>query len=106
MTDLNLNSDLNLSSEHESRVQWAEIACGMVETKAKDMFGIKNADFYLVWFTFVLGDWKALVSSTNPDGRYYEITYNADKSEAYLDVYRKTHNVALFVDITPQEEKA
>ena len=35
---------------------------------------------------------KALLSTTLPDGMYYEITYNGDKKEAYLDAYKKFEN--------------
>lgn len=49
----------------------------------------------LVWFSKVLENWKALVITTLPDTRYYEITYNGQKRETYIDVYDKTHNVVL-----------
>lgn len=29
---------------------------------------------------------------TDTDGMYYEITYNGDKREAYLDAYKKWEN--------------
>ena len=37
-------------------------------------------------------NWKALVSTTLPDGMYYEVTYNGDKKEVYLDAYKKFEN--------------
>ena len=37
---------------------------------------LKEAQANVVWFGYVLGNWKALVSTTIPDGRYYEVTYN------------------------------
>lgn len=49
-------------------------------------------DTFVMWFVKTLQNWKALVSTTLPDGRYYEVTYNGDKHEAYLDVYVKIHN--------------
>jgi hypothetical protein len=33
-----------------------------------------------------------LISSDLLDGKYYELTYNGDKSEWYLDVYVKLEN--------------
>lgn len=48
---------------------------------------------YIVWFCYILGGWKALVSTTLPDGRYYEVTYNKDKKETYVDLYVKVDNV-------------
>ncbi len=49
-------------------------------------------EVYVVWFAFTLGNWKALCSTSLPDGRYYEVTFNNEKGVAYLDTYRKTHN--------------
>lgn len=52
-------------------------------------------DVYVVWWAKVLQNWKALVSSTLPDGMYYEVTYNGDKDEVYLDAYKKFDNVRI-----------
>ena len=49
-------------------------------------------DIYVVWFCKTLQNWKALVSTTLPDGMYYEVTYNGDKKEIYLDAYKKFEN--------------
>ena len=38
---------------------------------------------------------KALLSTTLFDGMYYEVTYNGDKHEAYLDAYKKFENRCL-----------
>lgn len=56
---------------------------------------ITEDQIYIVWFAKVLQNWKALVSTTRPDGLYYELTYNGDKAETYLDVYAKIINVAV-----------
>lgn len=50
-------------------------------------------DVYVVWFVKTLQNWKALLSTTLPDGMYYEVTYNGDKQEAYVDIYKKFDNV-------------
>lgn len=49
-------------------------------------------DVYTVWKVKVLQNWKYLISSTLPDGMYYEVTYNGDKNEWYLDAYKKFDN--------------
>lgn len=49
-------------------------------------------DVYVVWFCKTLQNWKALISTTLPDGTYYEVTYNGDKKEIYLDAYKKFEN--------------
>ena len=46
-------------------------------------------DAYVTWFNYTLGNWKELVSTTVPDGKYYEVTYNADAKKTYVDVYIK-----------------
>ena len=47
---------------------------------------------FIVWFCKTLQNWKALVSTTIPDGMYYEVTFNGDKKEVYLDAYKKFEN--------------
>jgi hypothetical protein len=49
-------------------------------------------DIYTVWKAKVLQNWKYLISSTLYDGMYYEVTFNGDKSEWYLDAYKKFEN--------------
>lgn len=53
---------------------------------------ISMEDVYVVWFSKTLQNWKALVSTTIPDNKYYELTYNGDKGETYIDVYVKLDN--------------
>lgn len=47
---------------------------------------------FVVWFSKTLQNWKALVSTTVSDGMYYEVTYNGDRKESYLDAYKKWDN--------------
>ena len=47
---------------------------------------------YIVWLCKTLQNNKALISSSLPDGMYYECTYNGDKNEMYLDAYKKWEN--------------
>lgn len=49
-------------------------------------------DVFVVWFAKTLQNWKCLVSTTVPDGMYYEVTHNGDKNEIYVDVYKKWEN--------------
>lgn len=50
---------------------------------------------YVVWFSKTLQNWKALLSTTVPDGMYYEVTYNGDMRETYIDAYKKFDNVTV-----------
>lgn len=56
---------------------------------------------FVVWMCKTLQNWKALLSTTVSDGMYYELTYNGDKSQLYLDAYKKLENKCF--DVT--EEK-
>lgn len=47
---------------------------------------------FIVWFCKTLQNWKALISTTLPDGMYYEVTYNGNNKEIYLDAYKKFEN--------------
>lgn len=49
-------------------------------------------DVFVVWKCKTLQNWKYLISSTLYDGMYYELTYNGDKMEWYLDAYKKFEN--------------
>lgn len=49
-------------------------------------------EVYIVWKCKALQNWKYLISSTLYDGMYYELTYNGDKNEWYLDAYKKFEN--------------
>lgn len=62
---------------------------------------LKNSDMYVVWFCKTLQNWKALVSTDALTGQYYEVTYNGDREETYVDTYTKTSNQR----ITDGEEK-
>ena len=53
---------------------------------------------YVVWQCCILGSRKWLISSTLPDGMYYEVTYDYHKGIYYLDAYRKWENRAIPVN--------
>lgn len=52
-------------------------------------------DIYTVWKCKILQNWKFLISTTLFDGMYYEVTYNGDKKEWYLDAYKKFENCCI-----------
>lgn len=53
---------------------------------------IGTDDVYVVWYSKTLQNHKALLSTIISDGMYYEITYNGDKDEIYVDAYKKWKN--------------
>lgn len=51
---------------------------------------------YVVWLVKVLGNNKAMLSTTvDGDGIYAEVTYNGNKKETYLDIYNKRRNFCI-----------
>lgn len=54
---------------------------------------------YIVWKYKALQNWKFLISSTLPDGMYYELTFNGYKNEWYLDAYKKFENRVIVDEI-------
>jgi hypothetical protein len=52
-------------------------------------------DVYVVWFAKTLQNWKALISTSLPGKMYYEVTYDGDQQQTYLDAYVKLDNVCV-----------
>jgi hypothetical protein len=46
-------------------------------------------EVYVVQFFYILGNWKALVSTTLPDGMYYEVSYEKSRGVARLEAYKR-----------------
>lgn len=57
-----------------------------------DNMKINEDNVFIVWSCKTLQNNKALVSTNISDGMYYELTYNGDKKELYLDAYKKWEN--------------
>ena len=47
----------------------------------------------MVWLVKVLQNNKALLSTNNPDGMYFECTYDGDKNKLYFDAYKHQKNI-------------
>ena len=56
---------------------------------------ITEDDVYIVWLVKALKNSKAMVSTVLNDGMYYEITYNGEKNELYVDVYKKMEQLCI-----------
>src|SRR5699024_8381364 len=64
----------------------------VIEHLDKDLNQVLVFQVYIVWQCKTLQNWKFLISTDIPDGMYYEVTYNGDKDEWYLDAYKKFEN--------------
>ena len=69
-----------------------EIVRNYIESHLDKSDGIPCFEVYTVWKCKTLQNWKYLISSTLFDGMYYELTFNGDKNEWYLDAYKKFEN--------------
>ena len=69
-----------------------EIVRKYIEEHLDKSDAIPAFEVYTVWKVKALQNWKYLLSSTLLDGMYYELTYNGDKNEWYLDAYKKFEN--------------
>lgn len=67
----------------------------VVEVEYENGLRVRPDDLYIVWFAKVLGNWKALVSTDVVNGVYWEVTYNGNKHETYVDTYNKVSNTAI-----------
>lgn len=56
---------------------------------------VPTFEVYIVRFSKTLQNWKACLSTTLPDRTYYELTFNGDKNQLYIDVYVKLDNIAI-----------
>lgn len=76
--------------------KFIELAKQKVATYANDLLldnhgtveEIEPESVYVTWFSKTIQNYKALLGiPLNGDGHYYEVTYNGDLKEMYLDVY-------------------
>lgn len=73
-------------------------ACEIVRDRATQMLNKgeypNGTDFkvYIVACSYILGNEKYWISTSLPDGKYYEVTYNGGSKEFYLDEYVRIHN--------------
>jgi len=63
-----------------------------------DDMKITEENVFIVWSCKTLQNNKAMVSTTVSDGMYYELTYNGDKKELYLDAYKKWENKCIKIE--------
>lgn len=74
------------------------LVSGYVEKELRENFvedEIPEFQVFIVFYTYILGGYKATVATSMKDDRYYEVTYNSAKLEHYIDVYHKIDNVAV-----------
>lgn len=55
-------------------------------------------DVYVVQFFWILGNWKALISTTLPDGMYYEVSYEKSRGVCRLEAYKRAGHEEVSID--------
>lgn len=93
-----MTTDQNNKYMHKARVEVANFYNHTEPHKDR----ILPEDVFVVSYTFVLGNFKALLSTHRPDGRYFEVTYSASRLEMFIDIYEKTGQERLFDPFPPQ----
>lgn len=49
----------------------------------------------VVWHCKTLRNWKTILSASFKEGPLIEVTYNGEKEETYIDVYKKIESVRI-----------
>ena len=80
-------SDINYMDAHAMEIVKEYAIAHLDKSDEQPAFGV-----YIVWKAKILQNWKYLISTSLLDGMYYELTFNGDKSEWYLDAYKKFEN--------------
>lgn len=78
--------------DNKMEMEALAIVAGYINEHLDKSDGEVYFEMYVVWKCKTLQNWKFLISSSLHDGMYYEVTYNGDKDEWYLDAYKKFEN--------------
>lgn len=56
---------------------------------------VRPFTIYVIWFAKTLQNWKAILGTTLDDCMIYELTYDGNKRQTYLDSYHKNENITI-----------
>jgi Family of unknown function (DUF6275) len=97
-----MSQDSSLPAVYQQRAKdlvYAYVKSRLEETDTHVTFG--PDEVYVGWFCKTLANWKALVTTTLPDGMYYEVTHDGVACYDYIDAYKKFENVAVPEGVDP-----
>ncbi len=69
-----------------------QIVANWLKQNWQEKWDGKTYQIFLVWNSKVLQNYKCTIYTNLPNSPYFELTYNGDKKEWYLDVYVKLEN--------------
>lgn len=82
--------------KHENFLRLCQRKVAEYENKRVDIKEEIDADdVFSVWTCKTLQNSKCLMSTLVEGAYYYEFTYNGDRGEIYMDVYKKVENIPL-----------
>lgn len=85
-----------------------DIVVNIVRKYVKELLNEEEEKYpfevFVVWKCKTLQNWKYIVSTDLYDGRLYELTYNGNRNEWYLDVYMKQEN-RVYTQATASEKE-
>lgn len=77
-------------------MQSSEFIKNAKDMVSEDVGNLSSDGIQIVWYAWILGNQKALLTTPgNSDGLYFEVTFNKDKNEFYVDRYKKQSNVRI-----------
>lgn len=100
-----------MQTMHNMDIKAVKIVKDYVLEHLDETDSVKKEDTnpYIVWKCKTIQNWKYLLSTDLHDGMYYELTFNGDKQEWYLDAYKKFEKRCisdnLFKSLTLAESK-
>ena len=51
---------------------------------------------FVVWQCKILQNFKCLISTTLPNGMYFELTWDGEQERWYFDAYKKIENIEIY----------
>lgn len=82
--------------KHEEFIKLCQRQVAKYEnSRVANINDIDRDDVFTVWSCKTLQNSKCLMSTPVKGAYYYEFTYNGDKGEIYMDVYKKLENIPL-----------
>ncbi len=96
MADPNL-PPVNVTNEvGDLQARARELVYLYVQNRLSENIKFTRDQVLFVWFSKTLQNWKALLITTLPDQMYYELTYDGDRKQTYIDAYQKIDNVCVY----------
>jgi len=87
--------------EHAKKITFDYIKTWLFKTNKHLTFGID--ELFIIQFSRTLQHSKTWITTTLPDGMYYEVTHNGDDGEWYINAYKKVDKVVYQDEEAPEE---